>query len=83
MASSVVDYVVVSPNLGQGRVVHRPVMERDLKVHRSVKARILNCRTDGEYLPRIRCAVTGEQKPRLLTKGEWLADEPKHFVWVD
>jgi hypothetical protein len=86
MTGSVVDFVVASPNFGQGRVVHRPVMERGLKVHRSVKARILARGADGRegsYLPRILCWITDEQKPRPLMREEWLMDVPKHFLWVD
>jgi hypothetical protein len=86
MTGSVVDFVVASPNFEQGRVVHRPVMKRGLKVHRSVKARILARGTDGEkgsYLPIILCWITDKQKPRCLTRKEWLMDTPEHFAWVD
>ena len=59
-------------------------MERGLKVHRSVKARILAHHADGKeggYLPKIRCKIEGEEEPRLLTRDEWLAG--KYFTWVD
>jgi hypothetical protein len=70
-----------SQNNGLGRIVdHR------LKVHRSVRARILARSADGKdkgYVPVVRCTIKGEAEPRRLKKGEWLANPPKHFEWVD
>jgi uncharacterized protein (DUF2235 family) len=71
-------------NRGKGRQVYHLVMERGMKVHRSVKARMLALGPNGEtkpYLPKIRCMIGG--KPRRLTREEWLADHPEHFEWVD
>ena len=61
----------------------RLVMERRMKVHRSVKTRILASGREGrlQYLPRIRCSINGVIRP--LTRAEWLADDPVHFDWVD
>ena len=76
--------VVDSWNRGKGRKVYHRVMERGVKVHRSVRTRILARATVGEnkpYLPKIRCVING--KPRCLTREEWLAKEPEHFKWVD
>jgi hypothetical protein len=78
--------LVVSQNLGKGRIVNRSVMKRGLKVHRSVKARILARGVDGKnegYLPKIRCAIKDGEEPRCLEKKEWLADKPEYFEWVD
>jgi hypothetical protein len=70
-----------SRNNGLGRIVdHR------LKVHRSVRTRILARGANGEeegYLPAVRYIIKGETEPRCLTRKEWLADPPKHFKWVD
>ena len=75
--------LVVSRNRGQGRIVHRSVMKRGLKVHRSVKDRISFFGPDGGYLPKIRCTIKDGEKPRCLKREEWLADEPEYFEWVD
>jgi hypothetical protein len=86
MAGGVADLLVVSRNRGRGRIVHRSVMKRGLKVHRSVKDRILFFGPDGEnegYLPKIRCTINDREKPRRLKREEWLADEPEYFEWVD
>ena len=59
-------------------------MRRGVKVHRSVKTRIMADGVDGEnkpYLPKIRCVIDG--RPRHLTREEWLAPEPAYFEWVD
>ena len=77
---------VVSQNLGKGRVVYRAVMERGLKVHRSVKLRISASGADGQsedYLPKIRCEIKDGEEARTLEKKEWLADKPQYFEWVD
>ena len=61
---------------------HR-VMRRGMKVHRSVKTRMLARGMEGEnrpYLPKIRCVINGEA--RRLTRQEWLAEEPEFFEWV-
>ena len=75
----------ISANRGQGRVVHARVMERRLKVHRSVRARI-EAHPEGtkdEYRPQIRCWIDSEKTTRRLTRKEWLAEPPVHFDWVD
>jgi hypothetical protein len=60
-------------------------MKRGMKVHRSVRARIKAFPKDGEdaYLPKIRCWIKEEKTTRELTRKEWLAERPDHFVWVD
>jgi hypothetical protein len=72
---------VFSRNNGLGRIVdHR------LKVHRSVRTRILARGENGEeegYLPAVRYIIKGEAEPRRLTREEWMEDSPKHFKWVD
>ncbi|KAF9644019.1 hypothetical protein BDM02DRAFT_3122619 [Thelephora ganbajun] len=71
-------------NRGKGRVVYRRVMERGIKVHRSVRTRMLARGKEGKnkpYLPKIRCMIDGEA--RRLTREEWLAEEPSYFEWVD
>jgi len=76
--------LTVSRNRGEGRIVDRLVMERCVKVHRSVRARMLAKSLDGEdkmYSPKIRFPIDG--KVRCLTREEWLANKPKHFEWVD
>lgn len=75
---------VVSWNRGKGRKVYHLVMRRGMKVHRSVKARMLANDVGGgkaPYLPKIRCVIGGVV--RCLTKEEWLAEDPEHFEWVD
>ena len=55
-----------------------------MKVHRSVKTRILAHGREGDgkrYWPKIRCVIEG--KVRRLTEAEWSAPEPEHFKWVD
>jgi len=71
-------------NRGKGRKVYRQVMRRGVKVHRSVRTRMMADGVGGEkkpYLPKIRCFIGG--KVRRLTREEWLAEEPEHFEWVD
>jgi len=77
---------IVSWNRGKGREVYKEVMERDVKVkvHRSVKTRMLAFPMDGSnrlYRPKIRFTIDGV--PRRLSREEWLAEKPEHFVWVD
>ena len=78
--------LVVSQNFGKGRIVNHLVMERGLKVHRSVKLRIsasgANGR-NGEYRPRFRCEIKDGEEPQCLDEKEWLADKPMYFEWVD
>ena len=59
------------------------VIRRGIKVHRSVKTRMLapGLVGEGNYLPKIRFLIDG--KARQLTRDEWLADKPQHFKWVD
>ena len=74
----------VSWNRGKGRKVYSRVMRRGVKVHRSVRTRMLARGKGGEnrpYLPKIRYMIDG--KPRKLTRDEWLAEDPLHFEWVD
>lgn len=76
--------LIVSWNRGKDREVYKEVMESGIKVHRSVRTRMLAFPMDGSnklYLPKIRFTVDGE--PRRLTREEWLADEPEYFEWVD
>jgi hypothetical protein len=71
-------------NRGKGRQVYGMVMDRGMKVHRSVRLRMLAQGTDGNgklYLPKIRCTV--DRIPRRLTREEWLEEEPRFFEWVD
>jgi hypothetical protein len=59
-------------------------MDRGMKVHRSVRTRILACNSGAGgagYLPKIRCVIDGEA--RHLTKEEWVKEEPGFFEWVD
>ena len=74
--------LTVSWNRGKGRIVYRLVMKRGVKVHRSVKTRMLARGLDEErYLPEVRFPIG--DKVRRLTREEWLAKKPKHFEWVD
>ena len=63
--------LVVSQNFGKGRIVNHLVMERGLKVHRSVKLRIsasgANGR-NGEYRPRIRLRMTDHKATRCTNE---------------
>jgi hypothetical protein len=70
-------------NRSKGRVVYHLVIHRGMKVHRSVKTRMLAQAMEGGelYRPKIRCVING--KLRRLTREEWLADVPNHFEWVD
>ena len=74
--------LVVSWNRGKGREVYKEVMDRGIKVHRSVRARMMASPMDGskkQYVPKIRFTINGEL--RRLTREEWL--EGKYFEWVD
>lgn len=76
--------LAVSWNRGQGRKVYHRVMERGMKVHRSVKTRMLARGVEGNgrpYVPKVRCVIDGEA--RRLTRDEWLAEQPQFFEWVD
>ena len=76
--------LIDSWNRGKGRQVYHLVIQRGMKVHRSVKTRMLAQGANGEkkpYLPKIRLMVNGEL--RRLTREEWLADKSDHFEWVD
>jgi hypothetical protein len=56
-----------------------------VKVHRSVKIRMLGRGLDGSnnlYVPKIRFPVSKDEV-RPLTREEWLAQKPKYFDWVD
>ena len=60
------------------------VLKRGMRVHRSVKIRMLAQGTDGHgklYVPKIRFMING--RPRRLTREEWLEEEPRFFEWVD
>jgi hypothetical protein len=65
--------------------VYNLVIERgNIKVHRSVRLRMLAQGTDGNgklYLPKIRRMVDG--RVRRLTREEWLEEESQLFQWVD
>ena len=60
-------------------------MRRGMKVHRSVKTRMvargMEGKNDKQYWPKIWCVVNGEI--RRPTREEWLAEEPTFFEWVD
>lgn len=76
--------LVVSWNRGRGRKVYHQVMKRGMKVHRSVRTRILAGDIEGansQYLPKTRCIVDGV--PRHLTRDEWLKEVPDYFEWAD
>jgi len=71
-------------NRGKGRKVYHRVMRRGMKVHRSVKTRMMAHGVEGQngaYSPKIRCVIDG--KARRLTREEWLAQVPEFFEWVD
>ena len=79
----IIDPVSTSWNRGKGRIVYRRVMDRGMKVHRSVRTRIEASGKEGrkEYLPLIRCSINGTIRP--LMREEWLAGDTEHFEWVD
>lgn len=60
------------------------MIRRGMKVHRSVKLRMLAQGRKGEgkpYVPKVRFLINGEI--RRLTREEWLADRPEFFEWAD
>ena len=74
--------LIISWNRGKGREVYKEVMKRGVKVHGSVRARMMASPMDESnepYLPKIRFPIHGEL--RCLTREEWL--EGKYFEWVD
>ena len=75
--------LIVSWNRGKSRIVYRKVMGRGMKVHRSVRTRMLAVGNEGEkqYRPKIRCEIEG--KIRRPKRDEWLAEKPTFFEWVD
>ena len=74
--------LVVSWNLWKGRKVYKQVMDRGMKVHSSVRTRMLaEGGKDSPYLPEVRCVM--EDGTRQPTRKEWLANEPTFFKWVD
>jgi hypothetical protein len=71
-------------NRKKGRVLYKDVMDRGIRVHRSVKTRIEAEPMEGtkkRYRPKIQFTIYGEK--RRLSWEEWTAHHPKHFVWVD
>ena len=81
---------VVSWNRRKGREVYPRVMDRGMKVHRSVRIRMLAQGMEGkkgkgkQYRPKIRCRVhKGDAEARRPTREEWLAENPGFFNWVD
>ena len=70
-------------NRKKGRIVHHWVMERGMKVHRSVRTRMLAEPMEGDdkkYRPKIRCLIG--DKVRRPKRDEWLQEE-FDFEWVD
>ena len=72
---------IASWKFRKGRKVYRQVMPRGMKVHRSVRTRMLAHGMEGgkQYRPKIRCEIDGEI--RRPTRKEWLAEDPKFFKW--
>ena len=59
----------------------KKVTGRPVKVHRSVKTRILaEPRVGDPYLPKMRFRI--DCNIRKLERKEWLAENPVHFEWV-
>jgi hypothetical protein len=74
--------LMVSSELTKGRVIDKGVIERHVKVHRSVKIRILAKPDEGEpYLPAMHFRVGNAV--RKLKPEEWLAENPTYFQWVE
>lgn len=76
--------LVISWNRGKGREVYKGVMNRGIKVHRSVRTRVTASPVDGSnerYVPKIRFLIDG--KLQRLTWKEWSEETPEHFEWVD
>ena len=77
-----VDRLIVSRNHKKGRILYKEVIDRGIRVHRSVKTRMEAepmPGTDKPYRPKVRFTINGEV--RRLERSEWLAGE--HFEWVD
>ena len=73
--------LVVSPDISQSREMDEGVKKRGVKVHRSVKTRMLAKGEDPKYVPAI-CFLT-DTGLRKLKREEWLAEpKPKYFEWV-
>jgi len=75
-------------NKSKGRTVDLRVMgDHGIRVHRSVRTRMLaDCEKGKEYWPLIRREVEvepGKVKSVRFRRGEWLAENPKDFKWVD
>ena len=82
--NSTVNRLVASYNKKKGRILYKAVMERGIRVHRSVRTRVMAQPMEGtkkKYRPKIRFMIDG--KPQRLTSKEWEATDPKHFTWVD
>ena len=77
-----VDRLIVSRNRKKGRILYKEVIDRGIRVHRSVKTRMEAKPMPGKkkpYRPKVRFTINGEV--RRLERSEWLAGE--HFEWVD
>ena len=80
----VVNRLIVSHNRKKGRVLYKEVIDRGIRVHRSVKTRMEAEPMAGskkQYRPKVRFTINGEV--RRLTRSEWLASHPEHFEWVN
>ena len=74
--------LMVSSELTEGRVMDKGVIERYVKVHRSVKIRILAKPDEGDpYLPAMHFLIGKDV--RKLKPEEWLAENPTYFRWVE
>ena len=78
--------LVASRNCGIGRKVYQQVMPRGMKVHRSVRTRMVALDMEGKknkrYLPKVQCEMH-DGKIRCPTREEWLEDPGFDFKWVD
>lgn len=71
-------------NRGKGRRVYNSMKHPRIKVHKSVRTRMLAESVQGDnnpYWPKIRCMINGVV--RRPTRKEWLADDPDFLEWVD
>ncbi|THH13472.1 hypothetical protein EW146_g6748 [Bondarzewia mesenterica] len=76
------DDYVWTLNRGQGRKIFQHVMDRELKVHRSVKTRLEALDAAGKvgtYVPQIRPKVNGVAI--RMTHEDWNVEQPKWFKW--
>ena len=74
--------LMVSSELMEGRVMDKGVIERHVKVHRSVKIRILAKPDEGDpYLPAMHFPIGKDI--RKLKPEEWLVENPAYFRWVE